>query len=89
MTEQAQLVLDILTYFLQRPEAEDSLEGIAAWKQADPVTVRAAISDAVNRQLLIVQRASDGRTLYRLNPEKREEVRRLTGRPSTPERRPG
>jgi hypothetical protein len=81
MAEGDQLVLDILKHFLQSPEAEDSLEGISSWKQADPVTARAALNDVVNRQLLTVRRSSDGRTLFRLNPEKSEEVRHMAAPP--------
>ena len=79
MPERDQMMVEILTYFLRRPDAEDSLEGIAAWRQVEPAVMRAVLDDAVKRQLLVMRRTPNGGTLYRVNEGKAEEARRLIG----------
>ncbi len=77
MGTQDPLVCEILAYFSQNPDAEDTLGGIAAWRQQSIPSTRAAIDEMVRRRLLLARETSDGKTLYRINPEKQDRTRRV------------
>ena len=71
MSNEDQMTRDILEYFSQHPDAEDSLDGIAAWRQESNDSTQVLIDELVKQGLLLVRRSSDGKRLYRLNPDKR------------------
>ena len=72
-----------MRYFVQHPEAADSLEGIARWRLIEQRTrdLVAETSDAVE-QLVdegLLERVTlpGGQTLYRLRPDQADVARRL------------
>lgn len=81
MSIENQVARDILEYFSQHPDAEDSLEGVAAWRQESNVSTQGLIDELVRQRLLLTTKTSDGEALYRLNPGKKEQIRRLLNRP--------
>lgn len=77
------LALEILAYLVSQPKAEDTLEGIAEWwlleqRVADAVAeVNKALAELKSTQLILARQRQDGRTHYRLNPKKAEEVKMM------------
>jgi hypothetical protein len=73
---------EILEYFVNHERAHDSAEGILTWWL--PVqrieyaikNVEVALRDLVARDLLIARKARDGRLHYRMNPKKKQDIRR-------------
>jgi hypothetical protein len=71
-----------MRYFVQHPHAADSLEGIARWRLLDQrardlvAETGRAIEQLVEEGLL-EEVSAGGQTLYRLNPDKRDDARRL------------
>lgn len=67
--EESPLALRILDYFRRRPNAKDSVEGIARfWVDADPIEVRRALDKLVDLDL-VVKRANASMDLYSLSPQ--------------------
>ena len=81
------LVLRILAYLDENPDATDTSEGIVEWwllereirdRQAQ---VEEALAELAAEGWVIASRRADFRVRYRLNPERAREIRaRLTGR---------
>jgi len=77
------VVREVMHYFLQHPTAADTLEGIARWRllerrARDVVTeTDAAVAVLVEQNILEEICAHGLPPLYRLNPEKIEDARRL------------
>ncbi len=71
---------EIMSYFLEHPEAIDSLEGIARWRlmlrqidrtvEETAVALRVLISDDLIEEI----QSESGPSLYRLNPGTRKEA---------------
>ncbi len=80
MASQDTLVHEIFSYFSQHPDTEDSLEAIATWRQQSIPSTRAAIDEMVKQRLLLTRQTAEGKTLYRLNPEKQGRTRRRVNR---------
>ena len=76
----------ILAYLLERPEAEDSIDGIVEWWvmrqriQLETARVKQALSKLVKQGLILQRRAAGSPIRYRLNKEKLREIIRLTSR---------
>ncbi len=76
------MACEILTYLLEHPEAQDTVEGIAEWwlleQRATRVLaeVEGVVANLVARNLLVAHPCSGGRTYYRLNREKEREIQR-------------
>jgi hypothetical protein len=78
--EKHEIELEILTYLLKNQEAQDTLEGIVEWwlletyirKQS--ALVKEALSDLVNRELIIEVQDSNSQIHYRVNQEKVQEI---------------
>ena len=81
MSNDQEMTREILEYLSWHPDAEDTLDGIAAWKRRTIESTRAAMEELVEQGLLLTRRTSDGEALYRLNPEKKERIQRLLNRP--------
>jgi len=77
------VIRQVMHYFLQHPTAADTLEGIARWRLMEERArdvVRetdAAIAMLVEQNILEEIRARGVPPLYRLNPEKIDDARRL------------
>jgi len=73
---------EILQYLIDHERAHDSVEGILTWWL--PVQriehaindVEVALQDLVARDLLIARRARDGQLHYRMNPKRKQDIRR-------------
>jgi hypothetical protein len=72
---------EVLTYFVQHPQAEDTVEGLVEWRLLEQESrygvaeAEAALSDLVDHDYLIECRRCDGRTCYGLNRAKEREIR--------------
>jgi hypothetical protein len=78
----------ILAYLAEHPEARDGLEGIMDWWlleqriRYETRVVKEALSELVKNRLIIEERADRMPPVYHVNPERVDEVKELTGRPS-------
>jgi hypothetical protein len=75
---------EILSYLVQHPEAQDTVEGIAEWWLLEQrirhsvADVTAALAEFEAQKLVVTRRGVDGRIHYRVNPKKKQEIcRRL------------
>src|SRR5262245_26790997 len=87
---------EVLAYVARHPQAQDTVEGIAEWwlleqQIAHAVSdVEAALGELVGDGFLVACQCKDGRTYYRLNRDREQEIRRHLARVETaPEREPG
>lgn len=77
------VVRDIMRYFVQHPAAADSVEGIARWRllqqRAQDVVQEtdAALALLVEREIVQEIRVLGAPPLFRLNPDKSDDARRL------------
>jgi len=71
---------DLLSYLLEHPKADDTVEGIVEWwllkqeVQRRTAMVKEVLKDLVRKEFVIETPRKDGRLHYRLNPGKRKEV---------------
>ena len=76
------LANEVLQYFINHARAHDTVEGIVAWwlpeqRIEDAISeVEAALWDLVGSGLIIARKAPDRRLHYRMNPKKKEAIRR-------------
>ena len=83
LAEVTGVVRDIMRYFLQYPAAADSVEGIARWRllqlRAQDVVqeTNAALALLVEREILQEIPVLGAAPLFRLNPDKSDDARRL------------
>lgn len=77
---------DILSYLAERPQAQDTLEGVTQWwlleqeikRQMDKA--QAALDELIAQGLVVARRGKDGRTRYRINRRRLKEIRSLLSR---------
>jgi hypothetical protein len=78
--DKAQISHEILAYLSKHPDAKDTLEGVVEWwlleqqitrRTAD---VREAISELVNRGLLIQSKSKGAPTFFRINKRRADEI---------------
>lgn len=75
---------NILAYLDEHPMARDTWEGIVEWWLLEREIrrqgrkVQQALDRLVEEELLVASEGPDRRLHYRVNPERREEVRLLT-----------
>ncbi len=74
---------EILAYFADHPQAQDTVEGIVEWwlleqriKQAT-TQVKGALEQLVAEGLVIAREGTAGRVYYRVNRQKLRGIRRL------------
>jgi hypothetical protein len=73
----------ILTFFLKTPNVADSFAGIARWRLLEEAVERSvartetALRWLIAEGFLIEETIAGSRSMYRLNPEKRDEAERL------------
>jgi hypothetical protein len=78
--ENTQIAYEILTYLVENPDAQDTLEGIVEWWllertiQRQTLEVKESLALLVARGLLIEREGKDARTYYKVNGEKREDI---------------
>ena len=87
---------EVLAYLVRHPQAEDTAEGIAEWwlpKERNRhaiLDVEGALSELARDGFLVARQCRDGRTYYRLNRDREQEVRqRLRQVEASQEREPG
>ena len=76
---------EILAYFADHPQAQDTVEGIVEWwlleqriKRAKS-QVKTVLTQLVAEGLLIAREGTAGRVYYQVNGQKMREIRRLLG----------
>jgi DNA-binding PadR family transcriptional regulator len=73
---------EVLAYMARHPQAQDTVEGIAEWWLLEQhihhavSDVEAALSELVDNGFLVARQCRDGRTYYRLNRDREQEIRR-------------
>lgn len=78
-----EIALRVLRYLDENPQASDTLEGILHWWLLDRIiveeeeAVKQALTQLVERNLIIAAQTTDARLHYRLNAEQIEEARKL------------
>jgi len=81
-----QIAYDILAYLSKNPDAQDTLEGIAEWwlseKTVKPniANVAEALTELVDRGLVIARRGNDTQTFYKLSRQRMKEISALLTR---------
>jgi hypothetical protein len=81
--EEDDIKLKILEYLYDNQSAQDTLEGIVQWWLLERhirqqyTLVRKALSDLVNRGLIIEIKASNTNIFYRVNSSKIEEIKSI------------
>ena len=72
----------VLSYLVQHPEAQDTIEGIAEWWLLEHRIVEttkaleAILSDLVEQDFLLASQCAEGRIYYRLNRDREREIHR-------------
>jgi hypothetical protein len=72
---------DILNYLAERPQAQDTLEGVIQWwlleqeikKQID--RTQSALNELIAAGWVVVRLGKDGRARYRINRRRLKEIR--------------
>lgn len=83
LTEKSHISRSVLAYISAHRDAQDTLEGIVEWWLVEReiyqqmATVKKALDELVAQGLLLERRGLDARTIYRVNPEKAEEISAL------------
>jgi hypothetical protein len=81
--EDSEMVRDVLTYLVNNPDAQDTLEGIAEWWllerkiESRAAKVKEVLADLVARGLILERRGSDSRLRYLINTDRQHEIRAL------------
>ena len=82
-TGMSQIAYEILTYLVEHPKAQDTLEGIVQWWLLERMIIRQtakvkkALTELVAKGLVLERRGKNSRTRYRTNRRKYEEIRAL------------
>jgi hypothetical protein len=83
ITNNPQVGYQILTYLVEHPEAQDTLEGIVEWWLLEraikfqEAAVSKAIAELVTKGLVIGQKGYDSKIHYRVNQSRFEEIKKL------------
>jgi hypothetical protein len=79
----SQIGYQILTYLVEHPEAQDTLEGIVEWWLLETaikyqaVRVKEALSELVAKGFILEHKGLDSQTHYRINHAKYKEIQEL------------
>ena len=85
-TNQPRIGYQLMTYLVEHPEAQDTLEGIMEWwlleRQIKFQTdrVKDALSELVSRGMILEQKGSDSQTRYRINKARYKKIQELVNR---------
>jgi hypothetical protein len=83
LTDKSHISQIVLAYISEHQDAQDTLEGIVEWWLVEQeiyqqmATVKKALDDLVAQGLLLERKGLDARTIYRVNPQKAEEITAL------------
>lgn len=83
----------ILRYFNRNPKAADTVEGIVRWRLLDESirsnveTVMETIAWLVSQGLLVKESGSGADTVFRVNPDRIDEIKHFVEAPKVSERR--
>jgi hypothetical protein len=81
----SKIAREILTYLLEHPDAQDTLDGIAQWWIPEQKirthigTVKKVITELVAKELIHEHRGRDWRVHYRVNGDKTKEIKNFLG----------
>ncbi|HWN98548.1 MAG TPA: hypothetical protein VNS63_04695 [Blastocatellia bacterium] len=80
---------DVLTYLVNNPDAQDTLEGIAEWWllerkiESRTAKVKEVLAGLVAKGLILERRGSDSRLRYLINTDSEDEIRALLSKKET------
>jgi Fe2+ or Zn2+ uptake regulation protein len=80
MTEKSEFTHEILEYWVDHPDAQDTLNGIVQWWLLDRriryqrEQVREALAELVRQELVVEVRSPDSQSRYRINQSKLKEI---------------
>jgi hypothetical protein len=83
--EESEISRDLLSYLIDNPDAQDTLEGIVEWwllqmkLESRTIKVKEALADLVAKGLILECTGSDSRLRYMINEGKQDEIRALLG----------
>lgn len=83
--EESEISRDLLSYLVDNPDAQDTLEGIVEWwllqmkLESRTIKVKEALADLVAKGLILERTGSDSRLRYMINDGKQDEIRALLG----------
>lgn len=81
-----QIAYNILAYLAENPDAQDTLEGIIGWwlsgqtVESNAALVEGALTELVNRELVLARMGEGARTYYKVNRRKMKEISALLAR---------
>lgn len=81
--EDSEMVRDVLTYLVNNPDAQDTLEGIAEWWllerkiESRAAKVKEVLAELVAKGLILERRGSDSRLRYLINTDSKDKIRAL------------
>ena len=81
--EESEMARDVLTYLVNNPGAQDTLEGIAEWWllerkiETRTAKVKEVLAELVAKGLILERRGSDSRLRYLINDDSQDEIRAL------------
>jgi hypothetical protein len=81
-----QIAYNILAYLAENPEAQDTLEGIVGWwlsgqaVKSNTALIEGALTELVNRGLVLARSGKGTRTYYKVNRRKMKEISALLAR---------
>jgi hypothetical protein len=89
INNKSQTGYQILTYLVEHPETQDTLEAIVEWWLLEraikfqTARVKEALSELVDKGLIIEKKGSNSHIHYRLNQSKYEDIQELFKRKRT------
>jgi len=88
-TKEEEMARDVLTYLVNNPDAQDTLEGIAEWWllerkiESRTAKVKEVLAGLVAKGLILERRGSDSRLRYLINTDSEDEIRALLSKKET------
>ena len=87
LEDKSQIARDVLSYLVENPDAQDTLDGIVEWWlleqkiRRETAKVMEVIEDLTARKLIVGRQAGDAQTFYRVNRRKEKEILTLLRQP--------
>lgn len=84
-SKRSEIATDILSFLLRNPSAADSFEGIARWRLLEEIARRSVASTdeamhwLIENGFLSEETIPGGKTIYRLNTDRRGDAERMVG----------
>ncbi|HLG14194.1 MAG TPA: hypothetical protein VJH03_06790 [Blastocatellia bacterium] len=82
-TEKSEIARDVLSYLIDNPDAQDTLEGIIEWWllerkiESRTTNVKEALAELVTTGMILERKGTDLRVRYVINSSKLDEIRGL------------